>query len=281
MAKTHYVKTPKLEDYKKQFEEHLVLERKNGILQVRLSTHGGPFVWSFQAHQALAEAWTVIGHDPENEVMILTATDPYWIGEFDHESFREVEDDPNADNRYNSTYHDATKIVENFVNDIDIPTIAAINGPGTVQLEYALMSDITLCTPASVFRDDHFGDATVPGDGQSLALQALLGIKRAAYMMFLVEGIDAQTALDWGIVNEVLPREKLLPRAWEIAEKIMKQPRITRRLTHQLTVRPWKRLIMDDYQVHIGLEMYGNALINVHHHFDQIKGRWTEGEKNR
>ena len=95
MTKTRYVATPKLEDYKKVFEEHLVMERRDGILQVRLATHGGPLYWSFQAHQALAEAWAVIGHDPENEVLILTGTDPYWIGEFDHESFAELEDDPN------------------------------------------------------------------------------------------------------------------------------------------------------------------------------------------
>ena len=60
MTMTGYVSRPKLEDYKKQFEEHLVMERKNGILQVRLSTLGGPFVWSFEAHQALAEAWTAL-----------------------------------------------------------------------------------------------------------------------------------------------------------------------------------------------------------------------------
>jgi len=280
MAKTKYVAMPKLEDYKKQFAEHLVMERKNGILQVRLATNGGPFVWSFQAHQALAEAWTVIGHDPENEILILTSTDPYWVGEFDADSFAEIEADPSDDNRYNATYHDATKIVENFVNDIDIPTIAAINGPG-LHTEFAIMCDITLCTPDFVLRDDHFGDATVPGDAQSLAFQAVLGIKRAAYMMFMVEGIDAQTAKDWGAINEVLPKEKLLPRAWEIAEKIMKQPRSIRRLTHQLSVRPWKHWVMNDYQVHIGLEMYGNALIKGHHHFDQIKGRWSDAEKNR
>lgn len=278
MAKTHYVITPKLEDYKKQFAEHFIMERMNGILQVRLSTNGGPFVWSFQAHQALAEAWSVIGHDPENEVLILTATDPYWIGKFDLDSFREIEEDPNPDNRYNSTYHDASKIVENWVNDIDIPTIAAINGPG-LHWECALMSDITLCTPDFVLRDDHFGAGAVPGDCQGLCLQAVLGIKRGAYMMFMVNGIDAQTALKWGIVNEVIPVEKILPRAWEIAEHIMKQPRSVRRLTHQLTIRPWKRLIMDDFQVQIGLEMYGNEMVQLRHNFEKIKAGWTEGEK--
>ena len=280
MAKTQHVSTPKLEDYKKQFEEHLSFERKNGILQVRMHTLGGPVKWSFQMHQAMAEAWTTIGHDPENEILILTSTDPYWIGEFDIDSFREAEDHPDKNVLFNATYHDASKIVENWVNDIDIPTIGAINGPG-LHWENAFMSDITLCTPDFVVRDDHFGDATVPGDAQALCLQAILGIKRGAYMMFMVNGIDAQTALDWGIVNEVLSKEKLLPRAWEIAEKIMKQPRAIRRLTHQLTIRPWKRLLMDDFQMQLGLEMYGGALLQMHHHFDQIKDRWSDEEKNK
>lgn len=280
MAKTQHVSTPKLEDYKKQFEEHLSFERKNGILQVRMHTLGGPVKWSFQMHQALAEAWTIIGHDPENEILILTSTDPYWMGEFDIDSFREAEDHPDKNVLFNATYHDASKIVENWVNDIDIPTIGAINGPG-LHWENAFMSDITLCTPDFVVRDDHFGDATVPGDAQALCLQAILGIKRGAYMMFMVNGIDAQTALDWGIVNEVLSKEKLLPRAWEIAEKIMKQPRAIRRLTHQLTIRPWKRLLMDDFQMQLGLEMYGGALLQMHHHFDQIKDRWSDEEKNK
>ncbi len=280
MTITKYVTTPKLEDYKKQFEEHLSFERKNGILQVRMHTQGGPVKWSFQMHQALAEAWSIIGHDPENEILILTSTDPYWIGEFDIDSFREAEDHPDKNVLFNATYHDASKVVENWVNDIDIPTIGAINGPG-LHWENAFMSDITPCTPDFVIRDDHFGDATVPGDAQALCLQAILGIKRGAYMMFMVNGIDAQTALDWGIVNEVLSKEKLLPRAWEIAEKIMKQPRAIRRLTHQLTIRPWKRLLMDDFQMQLGLEMYGGALIQMHHHFDQIKDRWSDAEKNK
>ena len=280
MAITKYVATPKFEDYKKQFAEHMVMERKNGIIQVRLATNGGPVKWSFQMLQAMSECWSVIGHDPENEVLILTSTDPYWIGEFDIDSFRELEDDPNIDTRYNASYHSSTKIVENWLWDINIPTIGAINGPG-LHWECPFMSDITLCTPDFVIRDDHFGDATVPGDWQGACLQSVLGIKRGAYMMFMVEGIDAKTAQEWGLINEVVPREKLLPRAWEIAEKIMKQPRIIRRLTHQITTRPWKRLVMDDYTVQLGLEMYGGAMRNMRHNFDQIKSGWTEEEKNK
>lgn len=280
MTNTQKVPTPKLEDYQKTFAEHMSFERRNGILQVRLHTKGGPVKWSFEMHQAMAEAWTTIGHDPENEILILTSTDPYWIGEFDTASFREAEDNPDKNVIFDNVWHDASKVVDNWVNDIDIPTIAAINGPG-LHWENAFMSDITLCTPDFILRDDHFGDATVPGDMQSLVIQAICGLKRGNYMMFMVNGVDAKTCLDWGLVNEILPREKLLPRAWEIAEQIMKQPRIIRRLTHHIAIRPWKRIILNDFHLQIGLENFGNHITGMHHHFDDIKSRWTEAEKKK
>jgi len=277
---TRFVSTPKLSEYKKIFAEHMEFERRNGILQVRLTTKGGPVKWSFETHQAMCEAWTTIGHDPENELIILTSTDPYWVGDFDMHSFEDAENDPDKNVIFDNVWHDARKVVDNWIYDIEVPTIGAINGPG-LHWENAMMSDITLCAPDFVLRDDHFGDATVPGDVQGLIIQAICGLKRGNYMMFMVNGVDAKTCLDWGLVNEVLPREKLLPRAWEIAEKIMKQPRMIRRLTHEITVRPWKRILHEDFHLQIGLENFGNHVTQMHHHFDDIKSKWSDAEKKK
>jgi len=45
----------------------------------------------------------------------------------------------------------------------------------------------------------------------TLAMQKVLGIKRANYMTLTLQGIDAETCLKLGVVNEVVEREKLLP----------------------------------------------------------------------
>ena len=279
MTNTQPVPYPKLEDYSKTYADHMAFERRNGILQVRLHTKGGPVKWSFEMHQAMTEAWTTIGHDPENEIIILTSTDPYWIGDFDMQSFAEAEDNPDKNVIFDYVWHDARRFVDNWLNDIEVSTIGAINGPG-LHSEHAFMSDITLCVPEFVLRDDHFGDATVPGDAQGLIIQAICGLKRGNYMMFMVNGVDAQTCLDWGLVNEIVPKEKLLDRAWEIAEQIMKQPRMIRRLTHHITTRPWKRIMMDDFHLQIGLENFGNHITGMHHHFDDIKSKWSDTEKD-
>jgi enoyl-CoA hydratase/carnithine racemase len=259
MALTNFTPTFKFEDYKEKFKEHLIMERKNGIILVRIHTQGKGAQWSFELHRALGQAWQEIGGDPENEVMIFTGTGDYWLRQFDKESFDAIEGDWEKftnEYSYEYNYHDATKLIENFIWDIDIPSIGVINGPGW-HFECALLCDITLCAEHALLVEPHLLAGLVPGDGLYLVLQKLLGLKRAAYYMYTGKTIDAKTAYEWGMVNEVLPKDKLMNRAWELAEMIIQQnPRVTRRMTSQLVRRPWKRLLVDDFQVHFGHEMY-------------------------
>ena len=60
--------------------------------------------------------------------------------------------------------------------------------------------------------------------------------------------------------NEVLPLDRLLPRAWEIAEKIMQKPRAIRRLTSAVLRRQWKRRLVEDLGFHIAHELLGMHL---------------------
>ena len=272
MAINRYLHMPTLEEYSERFKDFFTFRRENGILEVTMHTQGGPVKWSYQLHHALAEVWTTIGHDRENEVLILTSTDPYWINEWDTSSFAEVERSRDDDQRYNLQIYDTLKVVENFVNDIEIPTIAAINGRG-IHWEMCMMSDITLCTPDFILRDDHFGMANghVPGDGMGLCLQQILGIKRGNYMMLTCSGMDASKCFELGIVNEVVEREKIVDRAWELAREIMKRSRSCRRLTHKVCVRPWKALVERDFRVHVLAEMYSFNLSASKHDFEYIK----------
>lgn len=274
MTHLEYVPTPKFEEYRERFKDFLIMERKNGIITVRMHTNDGPVEWSYMMHNALPQAWHAIGGDPENEVMILTSTGSQWIAKTNQENMNKVHQEK-GEQDYDLRYYDATKLVENLIFDIDFPTIGAVNGPG-FHTEIASLCDITICTEDTLFQDGHFLLGVVPGDGQSLVFQNLLGTKRAAYHMYTSKNIDAKTALEWGLVNEIVPREKLLDRAQEIAEMIMKKPRVTRRLTSQLVRRPWKRLLIEDMQVHVGHEMYGDQIVEGQGVFNQIRDSWEK-----
>ena len=103
---------------------------------------------------------------------------------------------------------------------------------------------------------------SVPGDGIHSCFQELLGVKRAAYALLTGQRINAKLALEWGMVNEVLPRDQLLGRAFRLADHIMSQPRVTRRLTTQIIRRPWKRRITDDLDGGFGIQMFAHLAKN-------------------
>ena len=275
-----YIHVETFEEYKERFKDFAHLERtEDGVILVRLHWKGGPVLWSYQTQNAYGELWTAIGHDKKNEVMILTCQDPYWLVQnSDPTSFDEVEHSGNTAWKYDCNIPDTMNFVENFINDIEIPTIAAINGIGQ-HYEFALMSDITLCVPDFYFSDAHFSHSMVPGDGMGFSLRESAGIKRGTYVMYMEPKIDAQTALEWGIIHEIVPHDKLIERAYEIADYIMKRDRAVRRLMHEIAIRPWKRALQDDERVHVLAEMYAVQLLKSEHHFDKIAAGYLAGRE--
>jgi len=77
--------------------------------------------------------------------------------------------------------------------------------------------------------------------------------------------LTAQQALEYGLVNEVVPYDRIIPRAYEIADFIMARHRTIRRLTAQVVKRPWKQRIVDDLDMTFGTEMFGDFCKNVEH----------------
>ncbi|MCT9932262.1 enoyl-CoA hydratase/isomerase family protein [Planotetraspora sp. A-T 1434] len=259
-----YVARPRFETYAEKYSRYFVMRRRDGIIELRMHTDGGSAHFDFAVHNAWAQAWQEVGNDPENEVLILTGTGDLWLGTPETiaadpaEVASGLRNNPRPkDFAYEHAYYDATKLLENFVFGIDIPTIAAINGPSLAHTEFALLCDITLAAETATIIDPHLLAGTAPGDGQQLTLQELIGTKRAAYHLYTGQPIGARQALELGLVNEVLPADRLLPRAWELAEAIMKAPRTARRFTHAIAQRPWKRRLVQDLGFGIAHEMYG------------------------
>ena len=257
MSYVNFIPTPKFEEYKEVFKENYKMERsEDGVIVVRAHTNDGPIQLSVENHRSVGQMFKTVGADPENEVMIFTGTGPYFMIEMDPEGFKlEQEDLPYW--AYEYAYKDGRINAFSLVNDLEIPTIGVMNGPG-FHSEMCLMCDITICSEDAVIFDPHFKVGSVPGDGIHCAFQELLGVKRAAYALLTGQPIDAQKALELGLVNEVVPREKLIERARELADIIMKQARTTRRLTTQIIRRPWKQRITNDLDGGFGIQMFSH-----------------------
>src|SRR2546427_114976 len=90
-------------------------------------------------------------------------------------------------------------------------------------------------------------------DGMHIIYPLLLGWNRGRYFLLTGQTLDAAKALELGLVNELMPRADLLPRAWALAEQLAQRPTLLLRYTRVLFTQPLKRQLID----HLG---YGLAL---------------------
>lgn len=101
------------------------------------------------------------------------------------------------------------------------PVIAAIDGPCmTGGLEIALSASFAIASDRSSFADTHAKVGLFPAWGLSALLPRAIGAARARQMSLSGVTIDARTACDWGLVNEVVEPAALLPRCLAIAAQI-------------------------------------------------------------
>jgi enoyl-CoA hydratase/carnithine racemase len=257
MPTRSFIDPPRLEEYAERFAEYYAFERRDdGVLLVLGHSQGGPMRLSVEQHRSLGQMIKTVGADPENEVLILGGTGDEFMMETDADGFA-LEQEDLAYWAYEYAYKDGRINVSSIVNDLEIPTIGLFNGRG-FHSEIVLMCDLTLCAEDAVVFDLHYNIGSVPGDGIHSCFEELLGVKRAAYALLTGEAIDARTALEYGMVNEVLPREQLIDRAWKLADHIMTQPRTTRRLTTQIIRRPWRQRIANDLDGGFGIQMFSH-----------------------
>ena len=197
------------------------------MLTVRFHTDNGPVVFTGHLHHQFPRALADIADDRDNRVMILTGTGDRFMTDIDGASLGEIFKPAIWD----PIVWEGRKVIERLV-DLPMPFIAAINGPVTVHSEYALLADITIAANTTVFRDDpHLGFGIVPGDGVHVIWEELLGVNRARYYALTQGTIDAAEAERFGMVNEVVTLERVLPRAVELAETLATRPQLLLRYT--------------------------------------------------
>ena len=156
------VKRTRFAEYKDSYEHYKFELSPEGILFMQCHTNGGPLEWYWESHDRMADAFADIAGDRDINIVIHTGTG---------DSYNAIWGKPvTADQTplYNA-YDDAAGIVtmdekawfgrmiiENLLA-IDVPMIAAVNGPATMHSEVPLLMDIVLASEDAYFQDlSHF-----------------------------------------------------------------------------------------------------------------------------
>src|SRR5580704_11919647 len=236
---------------------HAALTRSpEGVLEVVLHTDGGTLLFNGHVHEELVELFHQIGQDADNRVVILTGAGEAFIDRIDADGF-----DFFTPRGFDKIYREGKKILANLI-DIPVPVIAALNGPTTVHSEYALLCDIVIATPDTIFQDKpHFAFGIVPGDGIHSLWPEVIGSIRGRTFVLTQQIIGAEEAKTLGVISEIVPRERLLPRAREIAGRIAKLPPLTISYTRVALTQKLRRIV--DESVGYGLALEGISAADV------------------
>ncbi len=251
-------------DYANKYD-CITMERRDGILQVSIHSKGAvdlPCVWSAKPHEELSFAFYDIARDSENHCVILTGAGDAFCAEM-HPSisglsrYSEGHLTNEMFEKMDQAGHDGRHLLFNLLN-IEVPMIAAVNGPALIHAELAVLCDIVLAAENAEFQDaPHFPSGLVPGDGVHVVWPLVLGPNRGRYFLLTGQKLTAREALNLGVVNEVLKRDQLLPRAWDLAREICKRPSLARRYTRVAMTQTIKKAMLEGLGYGIALESLG------------------------
>lgn len=288
-AKGTDVRPHTFDTYQNRFECITLDRTDDGILTIKFHAPGNPDGvveygnWPVSWRDLFIE-WSFcyydVAQDPDNEVVIITAAGDMFIGaeEFNPDEAGDTKDSrdkaipfttgaelvgkapPGSPNDWDWLMNQCIANMQALLS-IGVPVIGAINGPAFTHAEMALLSDIVICSENAEFQDQpHFlSGLFAPGDGVSVVWPTWLGLNRGRHFLLSGAKLSPQEAVDLGLVSEVVSRDKLMARAMEIAQELLKRPRLVRRYARQIMVREIKEKLMNHLPYGLALEGLGQA----------------------
>ena len=235
--------------YKDAFPNARLTRSTAGVLEIVLHSNGGTLVFDGYTHEQFVDLFNAVGRDSDNRVVILTGTGDAVMEEIAPGGF-----DFFTPTGYDKIYREGKKVLMNLL-DIEVPMIAALNGPIRLHSEYALLCDIVIASPDTVFQDKpHLQLGIVPGDGMHVIWPEVIGSVRGRYFLLTRQELDAETAKEWGVVNEIVAKPELMNRARTIAASLAAIPPLTSHLTRVALTQRLRRLIEEGVGYGLALE---------------------------
>jgi enoyl-CoA hydratase/carnithine racemase len=249
----------RLSDYQNRYS-YIRFRREDGILEMTIHRNGQSAMWSSGddgIHRQLGDAFWDVAHDRESKVVILTGTGDVFLQEYDWSGSNE----PITPAFWYRIYKEGKDLLNNLL-DIEVPVISAVNGNAFIHSEIPVLADIVLAAEHARFADKiHFPTGVVPGDGVHVVWPMLLGPNRGRYFLMTGQELSAQEGQQLGFVAEVLPKAKLMDRAWEHARALLQKPELARRYTRVVLTQQLKRRLFDDLSY--GLMAEGLAVLDT------------------
>jgi 2-(1,2-epoxy-1,2-dihydrophenyl)acetyl-CoA isomerase len=179
--------------------------------------------WNEQFGRDLLDAVSTAGADDGIRALLITGAGRGFSSGADLKEQRGTDDDglPDLSARLKEIYHPI--ITE--LREMPKPVVSAVNGPAVgIGCSLALAADLIVAAESSYFLLAFVNIGLVPDGGSTAFLPARVGYARAAEMAMLGERVPAEQALDWGLVNQVVPDDELESVSSALLERLANGP---------------------------------------------------------
>lgn len=185
---------------------------------------------------AFAAACDAVNADAGVRCVVITGAGRAFSAGGDLKAMRERRDlfaGSGADLR--DSYRRVVHRIARSLYGLEVPLVAAVNGPAMgLGCDIAGLADIRIASEAASFGVPFLKLGILPGDGGAWLMPRNVGYARAAEMLFTSRTLDAATALEWGLVNRVVPADRLMDEALATAEEIARRAPHALRMTKAL-----------------------------------------------
>lgn len=205
----------------------LIQRRRDGFMEVWTLSRGDRLnaMPDLEDGNAFADACAAVNADMGVRCVVLTGAGRAFSAGGDLKAMKDRRDlfagsGAEIRERYRRVVH---RIVRSLYG-LEVPLVTAINGPAMgLGCDVAGLGDVRIASDRAVFGIPFLKLGIVPGDGGAWLMPRHVGYARAAEMLFTGRPIDAATAERWGLVNRVVPHDRLMEEAMETAGQIAAQ----------------------------------------------------------
>jgi 2-(1,2-epoxy-1,2-dihydrophenyl)acetyl-CoA isomerase len=203
--------------------ETIDLTAEEGAARILLNRPDALNAWNEQFGRDLLDAVTSVSGDDSVRAVLITGAGRGFSSGADLKEQRSNTDDgvPDLSARLRDVYHP----IITGLREMPKPVIAAVNGPAVgIGCSLALACDLIVAAESAYFLLAFVNIGLIPDGGSTAFLPARVGLARSAEMAMLGERVPAEQALEWGLVNRVVPDDQLEAEATQLLDRLAAGP---------------------------------------------------------
>lgn len=230
--------------YRDKQYKYIIVTVEDGIATVKFNRPEALNAVNYDMMMERAEVYNEIAIDPEIRVMISTGDERAYCAGGDLKAF------VNFGVKEAREFADGVVKASQVVNNMSIPTISMISGICMGGgLESVLNHDLKIAADNAKFALPEINVGIYPGGGATQKLPQIMSLTKAKELIFFGEPFDAQTALELGIINKVVPLAELKDTTMKWAKKLASKPAFSLRMAKESVNAAWSSSLEKGLQI--------------------------------